>query len=177
MLGSNGSVIPLFKKQILEGGPITVTHPDIIRYFMTIPEACQLVLEAGAIGNGGEIFIFDMGMPVKIADLAKKMIRLAGLEPGIDIKIEYTGLRPGEKLFEELLNDEELVKPTLYNKIMVANVREYDYDEMLPLYNRLFEYGKANQDYLVVRTMKEMVPEYKSQNSVYQKIDLELKNK
>ena len=177
VLGSNGSVIPLFRQQIEKGGPVTVTHPDIIRYFMTIPEACQLVLEAGAIGNGGEIFIFDMGMPVKIADLAKKMIRLAGLEPGIDIKIEYTGLRPGEKLFEELLNDEELVKPTLYNKIMVANVREYDYDEMLPLYNRLFEYGKANQDYLVVRTMKEMVPEYKSQNSVYQKIDLELKNK
>ena len=174
VLGSNGSVIPLFRQQIEKGGPVTVTHPDIIRYFMTIPEACQLVLEAGAIGNGGEIFIFDMGMPVKIADLAKKMIRLAGLEPGIDIKIEYTGLRPGEKLFEELLNDEELVKPTLYNKIMVANVREYDYDEMLPLYNRLFEYGKANQDYLVVRTMKEMVPEYKSQNSVYQKIDLEL---
>ena len=167
----------MFRQQIEKGGPVTVTHPDIIRYFMTIPEACQLVLEAGAIGNGGEIFIFDMGMPVKIADLAKKMIRLAGLEPGIDIKIEYTGLRPGEKLFEELLNDEELVKPTLYNKIMVANVREYDYDEMLPLYNRLFEYGKANQDYLVVRTMKEMVPEYKSQNSVYQKIDLELKNK
>ena len=177
VLGSNGSVIPLFRQQIEKGGPVTVTHPDIIRYFMTIPEACQLVLEAGAIGNGGEIFIFDMGMPVKIADLAKKMIRLAGLEPGIDIKIEYTGLRPGEKLFEELLNDEELVKPTLYNKIMVANVREYDYDEMLPLYNRLFEYGKANQDYLVVRTMKKMVPEYKSQNSVYQKIDLELKNK
>ena len=177
VLGSNGSVIPLFRQQIEKGGPVTVTHPDIIRYFMTIPEACQLVLEAGTIGNGGEIFIFDMGMPVKIADLAKKMIRLAGLEPGVDIKIEYTGLRPGEKLFEELLNDEELVKPTLYDKIMIANVREYDYDEMLPLYNKLFEYGKANQDYLVVRTMKEMVPEYKSQNSVYQKIDLELKKK
>ena len=177
VLGSNGSVIPLFRQQIEKGGPVTVTHPDIIRYFMTIPEACQLVLEAGTIGKGGEIFIFDMGMPVKIADLAKKMIRLSGLEPGIDIQIEYTGLRPGEKLYEELLNDEELVKPTSHDKIMIANVREYGYDEMLPMYDKLFEYGRANQDYLVVRTMKEMVPEYKSQNSVYQKIDSELKQK
>jgi FlaA1/EpsC-like NDP-sugar epimerase len=175
VLGSNGSVIPLFRQQIEKGGPVTVTHPDIIRYFMTIPEACQLVLEAGTIGNGGEIFIFDMGMPVKIADLAKKMIRLSGLRPGVDIMIEYTGLRPGEKLFEELLNNEELVKPTIHDKIMIANVREYDYDEMLDKYEQLFAYAYDNKDYLVVRMMKVMVPEYKSQNSVYQEIDSELK--
>lgn len=175
VLGSNGSVIPLFRQQIEKGGPVTVTHPDIIRYFMTIPEACQLVLEAGTLGDGGEIFIFDMGKPVKIADLAKKMIRLAGLEPGVDIQIEYTGLRPGEKLFEELLNDEELVKPTSHDKIMIAKVREYEYDIMLGMFEQLFVYAQENKDYLVVRTMKEMVPEYKSQNSVYQKIDSELK--
>lgn len=175
VLGSNGSVIPLFRQQIEKGGPVTVTHPDIIRYFMTIPEACQLVLEAATIGNGGEIFIFDMGMPVKIAELAKKMIRLSGLEPGVDIQIQYTGLRPGEKLYEELLNNEELVKPTLHDKIMIANVREYDYDEMISKFDNLISLAHDNQNYLVVRVMKEIVPEYKSQNSTYQSIDVELK--
>ena len=175
VLGSNGSVIPLFRQQIENGGPVTVTHPDIIRYFMTIPEACQLVLEAGTLGEGGEIFIFDMGRPVKIVDLAKNMIRLAGLEPGKDIVIEYTGLRPGEKLFEELLNNEELVKPTSHDKIMIANVREYDYDEMLMHFDKLVNLAYSNQDYLVVKAMKEIVPEYKSQNSTYQSIDVELK--
>ena len=127
------------------------------------------------MSKGNQIFVFDMGQPVKIADLAKKMIRLSGLEPGIDIRIEYTGLRPGEKLYEELLNDEELVKPTSHDKIMIANVREYEYDDMQGMYDQLFAYAKDNKDYLVVRVMKEMVPEYKSQNSVYQKIDSELK--
>lgn len=175
VLGSNGSVIPLFRQQIENGGPVTVTHPDIIRYFMTIPEACQLVLEAATLGQGGEIFVFDMGRPVKIADLAKNMIRLSGLEPGKDIQIEYTGLRPGEKLYEELLNDEELVNPTSHGKIMIAKVREYDYDEMTERFDSLINLAYSNQDYLVVRAMKEIVPEYKSQNSTYQQIDLELK--
>lgn len=174
VLGSNGSVIPLFRQQIASGGPVTVTHPDIIRYFMTIPEACQLVLEAGTIGDGGKIYIFDMGMPVKIADLAKKMIRLAGLEPGRDIRIIYTGLRPGEKLYEELLNSEEHVKSEVNNQIMVADTREYDYDEILPMYEKMIAFAYANKEFMVVKTMKEIVPEYKSQNSVYQSVDYEM---
>lgn len=174
VLGSNGSVIPLFRKQIAAGGPVTVTHPDIIRYFMTIPEACQLVLEAGTIGSGGQIYIFDMGHPVKINDLARKMIRLSGLEPGRDIQIEYTGLRPGEKLYEELLTSEEHVKSEVNSQIMVAETREYDYDEILPMFDKMIGYAYANQEFLVVRTMKDIVPEYKSQNSIFQSVDNEI---
>ena len=175
VLGSNGSVIPLFKKQIENGGPVTVTHPDIIRYFMTIPEACQLVLEAGTMGKGGEIFIFDMGQPVRIADLAEKMIRLAGLHPGRDIEVRYTGLRPGEKLYEELLNVKETTKPTYHEKIMIANVREYVYDDVKEKIDSLISEAMANEDYNVVRIMKEIVPEYVSQNSKYEALDAEVK--
>jgi FlaA1/EpsC-like NDP-sugar epimerase len=162
VLGSNGSVIPLFKKQIEEGGPITVTHPDIMRYFMTIPEACQLVLEAGFMGKGGEIFVFDMGKPVKIADLAVNMIRLSGLEPGKDIKIEYTGLRPGEKLFEELLSKTEEILPTHHEKIKVAKVDKNDYKtEVLKVIASLKNiYGLSEQE--VFEFFKMLVPEYKS---------------
>jgi FlaA1/EpsC-like NDP-sugar epimerase len=162
VLGSNGSVIPLFKKQIEEGGPITVTHPDIMRYFMTIPEACQLVLEAGFMGKGGEIFVFDMGKPVKIADLAVNMIRLSGLEPGKDIKIEYTGLRPGEKLFEELLSKTEEILPTHHEKIKVAKVDKNDYKtEVLKVIASLKNiYGLSEQE--VFEFFEMLVPEYKS---------------
>ena len=151
VLGSNGSVIPRFREQISNGGPVTVTHPDIIRYFMTIPEACQLVLEAGTMGNGGEIFVFDMGQPVKIADLARRMIELSGMEVGKDIEIEYTGLRPGEKLYEELLSNNENTKETPHNKIRVATIEEYDYSyackcmEILSEFSRNFRYGKRNE--------------------------------
>ena len=175
VLGSNGSVIPLFKKQIEKGGPVTVTHPEIIRYFMTIPEACQLVLEAGTMGRGGEIFIFDMGQPVKIADLAEKMIRLAGLHPGRDIEVKYTGLRPGEKLYEELLNVKETTKPTYHEKIMIATVREYAYDDVKVKIGEMIRLAEANDDYGVVKAMKEVVPEYVSQNSKYEAIDAEVK--
>ena len=136
VLGSNGSVIPRFRDQIQRGGPVTVTHPEIIRYFMTIPEACRLVLEAGSMGNGGEIYIFDMGKPVKIVDLAKRMISLSGRT---DVKIEFTGLRHGEKLYEELLNVKELTKPTYHEKIMIATVREYDYDEVKERIQKLID--------------------------------------
>ena len=175
VLGSNGSVIPLFKHQIEKGGPITVTHPDIIRYFMTIPEACQLVLEAGSMGNGGEIFIFDMGQPVKIVDLARKMIRLAGYKPDVDIEIAYTGLRPGEKLYEELLNIKESTQPTYHEKIMIAKVREYDFNHVDLEIAELLKYANLYKNYMVVSKMKEIVPEYVSKNSQYERLDMEMK--
>jgi FlaA1/EpsC-like NDP-sugar epimerase len=171
VLGSNGSVIPLFRSQIEKGGPVTVTHPEVTRFFMTIPEACQLVLEAGAIGTGGEIFIFDMGKPVKILDLAKKMIRLSGLTPEKDIHIKYTGLRPGEKLYEELLNIAEDSLPTYNPLIMIARVREYSLDEVTRDVNQLIQMVPQKSNFDIVRKMKEMVPEYKSQNSVYEQLD------
>lgn len=172
VLGSNGSVIPYFKKQIEQGGPVTVTHPEIIRYFMTIPEACMLVLEAGSMGNGGEIYIFDMGKPVKIVDLARKMIRLAGYVPEEDIKIVYTGLRPGEKLFEELLNKKEYTQDTHHPKIMIANVQQYDFDKVSVMIDKLINYSKLCKDYLTVSTMKKIVPEFKSMNSQYERLDI-----
>lgn len=171
VLGSNGSVVPYFKKQIAAGGPVTVTHPDIIRFFMTIPEASSLVLEAAALSNGGEIFCFDMGHPVKIADLAKNMIRLAGYEPGKDIEIIYTGLRPGEKLYEELLNQKELTIPTVNEKILVAKVREYDFDAVSTQIQALIEEAQTGKSFPCVQKMKTIVPEYKSKNSVYEQLD------
>lgn len=171
VLGSNGSVVPYFKKQIAAGGPVTVTHPDIIRYFMTIPEASCLVLEAATLGNGGEIFCFDMGQPVKIADLAKNMIRLAGFEPGKDIEITYTGLRPGEKLYEELLNQKETTIPTKHKKILVAKVREYDYQEVAEQIETLIQLAKTGKVFPTVKLMKQIVPEFKSKNSVYEELD------
>jgi len=171
VLGSNGSVIPRFKQQIERGGPVTVTHPEITRYFMTIPEACRLVLEAGWMGKGGEIFIFDMGKSVKIVELAKKMIRLAGLQPNKDIEIEYTGLRPGEKLFEELLNDNENSMPTHHEKIMIGRVREYQFNEVSKQIYSLIDAARNNNDRQVVIKMKELVQEYKSKNSIFEELD------
>ncbi len=172
VLGSNGSVIIRFKEQIEKGGPVTVTHPNITRYFMTIPEACQLVLEAGSMGNGGEIFVFDMGRPVAIADLARKMIRLYGLIPNIDVNITYTGLRPGEKLYEELLNDAENTTQTYHEKILIAQVREVSFElvkqNTLELETIL---STTNDEMLLVGKMKELVPEYISNNSIYQQLD------
>ena len=168
VLGSNGSVIPLFREQIKNGGPVTVTHKDIIRYFMLIPEACKLVLEAGTKGNGGEIFVFDMGKPVRIADLAARMIQLSGAK---NVKIEYTGLREGEKLYEEVLGTEENTKPTFHNKIRIAKVREYDYEEVNREIEELIAISKNYDDMETVKKMKEIVPEYKSNNSVYEVLD------
>ncbi len=171
VLGSNGSVIPRFRDQIAQGGPVTVTHPDIIRYFMTIPEACRLVLEAGTLGKGGEIFIFDMGEPVKIADLAKRMIELSGLQVGKDIEIKYTGLRPGEKLYEELLNKKENTKETPHEKIRVAAVREYAYADVVRHIDLLSDLSLRVQILPMVREMKSFVPEFKSQNSRFSELD------
>lgn len=168
VLGSNGSVIPIFKEQIRKGGPITVTHPDIIRFFMLIPEACKLVLEAGTMGKGGEIFVFDMGAPVRIVDLAKRMIKLSGAH---DIEIQFTGLRDGEKLYEEVLNDAEQTKPTHHPKIMIASVREYDYGEACHNESRLLEASHTFDDMAIVKIMKEIVPEYKSKCSKYEVLD------
>ena len=171
VLGSNGSVIPLFRQQIMKGGPVTVTHKDVIRYFMTIPEACNLVLEAATMGKGFEIFVFDMGKPVKISDLAKKMITLAGFVPDEDIKIVYTGLRPGEKLYEELLNSKENTIPTDNGKIFVAKVRDYELADVEAQFERLNAVAKEMMKIETVKIMKEIVPEFKSQNSVYCSLD------
>jgi len=172
VLGSNGSVILRFKDQIAQGGPVTVTHPNIIRYFMTIPEATQLVLEAGSMGNGGEIFVFDMGKPVPIVDLARKMIRLSGLVPGVDIDIKYTGLRPGEKLYEELLNDAENTLPTHHEKILIAKVREASVTNIEQEFLELFQLASSADNIMsMVAKMKELVPEFLSNNSVFEQLD------
>ena len=168
VLGSNGSVIPIFKEQIRKGGPITVTHPDIIRFFMLIPEACKLVLEAGTMGKGGEIFVFDMGAPVRIVDLARRMIKLSGAQ---NVEIKFTGLRDGEKLFEEVLNDAEQTKPTHHPKIMIASVREYDYEEARRNEEALLEASRTFDDMAIVKLMKQIVPEYKSKCSKYEVLD------
>ena len=168
VLGSNGSVIPLFREQIKRGGPLTVTDERIVRFFMLIPEACKLVLEAGVKGNGGEIFVFDMGQPVKIIDLAKRMIKLSGAK---NVEIEITGLRPGEKLYEEVLNELEGTKPTFHEKIRIAQVREYDYEQVRQAIDDLVELSKQYDNMATVKKMKEIVPEYKSKNSEYEVLD------
>ncbi|MBQ1819845.1 MAG: polysaccharide biosynthesis protein, partial [Bacteroidales bacterium] len=170
VLGSNGSVIPLFRDQIKRGGPVTVTDERIVRFFMLIPEACKLVLEAGTKGNGGEIFVFDMGEPVRIADLAKRMIAMSHAK---NVEIKYTGLREGEKLYEEVLNELEGTKPTFHEKIRIAQVREYDYDEVSRDIDELVEISKQFDNMATVRKMKQIVPEYKSNNSVYEVLDEE----
>ena len=176
MLGSNGSVVPIFDKQIESGGPITITHPDIVRYFMTIPEASQLVIEAGCMGNGGEVFVFDMGNPVKISDLAENMVVQKGLEIGKDIKIEYTGLRPGEKLFEELLIDSENLINT-YNDLIFISRKENIDENILNLIEDLIHFTHNSFDYMeIVSLMKKIVPEYISNNSKFQILDKNEKN-
>jgi FlaA1/EpsC-like NDP-sugar epimerase len=174
VLGSNGSVIPMFKKQIQQGGPITVTHPEVTRYFMTIPEACELVLEAGAMGKGGEIFVFDMGQAVKIVDLAKKMVYLSGLEFGKDIDIIFTGLREGEKLYEELLSKHENTMPTHHTKIMIAKVKEYKFEEVSSFVDLFNDLVYDKNELKMVALMKELVPEYRSNYSRYEVLDKQL---
>jgi FlaA1/EpsC-like NDP-sugar epimerase len=171
VLGSNGSVIPLFKKQIEDGGPITVTHPEIVRYFMTIPEACRLVLEAGVMGEGGEVFLFDMGMPVRIYDLARKMVKLSGLEEGKDIDIVFTGLREGEKLFEELLTNSENSVPTHHPKILKAKVNDSDFERINSYLDIMADLVLDKNELKVVALMKDIVPEYKSAVSRFQALD------
>ena len=171
VLGSNGSVIKLFQKQIQKGGPVTITHPDIVRYFMTIQEACELVLQAGTMGIGGEVFVFDMGEPVKILNLAKRMIRLSGLRPDEDIKIVYTGLRPGEKLYEELLTDTARNMPTPHEKIMISKDKSMEFEEISRLVHELLSSASGTQKFDVVRILKIIVPEYKSNNSIFQRLD------
>jgi len=173
VLGSNGSVIPRFQEQIDKGGPVTVTHPEITRFFMTIPEACSLVLEAGTMGKGGEIFVFDMGEPVKIVDLASKMIKLAGLIPGKDIKIDFIGLRPGEKLYEELLNNNEEVIKTHHKKIMISRVNNGNLPNVANRIDELISVASQNKNFAVVKAMKLIVKEFKSKNSIYEKLDNE----
>jgi FlaA1/EpsC-like NDP-sugar epimerase len=174
VLGSHGSVVPIFERQIKAGGPVTLTHPDIIRYFMTIPEACSLVLEAGCMGSGGEIYIFDMGEPVKIYDMARRMISLAGLKPDVDIKIEEIGLRPGEKLYEELLNDKEKTTATVNKKIMIAKVRTYNYKDVCYNIDKIISLASKGDIHGMIFAMKEFVPEYKSQHSKFESIDKEI---
>ena len=176
VLGSNGSVIPIFRRQIESGGPVTITHKDIIRYFMTINEACSLVLEAGCMGNGGEIYVFDMGKPVKIYDLAAKMISLAGFRPGKDIKIVETGLRPGEKLYEELLNDKETTTATINEKIMIATVTKYDYEQVETAINEIIALATSGNTHEMIKAMKLFIPEYRSNNSEFETIDREIED-
>ncbi len=171
VLGSNGSVIPHFKKQIEKGGPLTITHPDIIRYFMTIPEACELVLQAGTMGNGGEIYVFDMGEPFKILDLARRMIRLSGFTPELDIKIIFTGLRPGEKLYEELLSDDTRTMPTHHEKIMISKDNTVDYNSIDDQFDVIIKAAIEENNFKVVRLLKNIVPEFKSKNSTYEILD------